>query len=154
MNRMIDMDPVETREWLDSLHAVLKHDGAERASFLIDALTNEGQSAGLGAPSAVKTPYINTLPTEHSERANWDREIEHRIRSIIRWNAVAIILRANKDSSELGGHIVAFNQPRRFTILASVTPGTRRPTSMAAILFIFRVTPLQASTPALSWKAG
>ena len=106
MTALLDIDPVETREWLDSLHAVLKYDGAERASFLISELTNEGQNAGLGAPFAITTPYTNTLPAERSEHATWDRDIEHRIRWIIRWNAVAIILRANKNSSDLFAHPV------------------------------------------------
>src|SRR5690242_2324192 len=108
MPKLTDIDPIETREWLESFQAVLKNDGAERASFLINELTDEGQNAGLGTPFAINTPYINTIRAEGSERAKWDREIEHRIRSAIRWNAVAIILRANKDSSELGGHIASF----------------------------------------------
>jgi len=103
MAKLIDIDPLETREWLDSLHAVLQHEGAERASYLIDQLTEEAQHAGLGVPFALNTAYVNTLPPQQSEHASWDRDIEHRIRSIIRWNAVAIILRANKKSSELGG---------------------------------------------------
>ena len=92
----------------NSLHAVLQHNGAERASFLIGELTDAAQGAGLGAPFAINTPYINTLSADRGEHASWDRDIEHRIRSIIRWNAVAIILRANKHSSELGGHIASF----------------------------------------------
>jgi pyruvate dehydrogenase E1 component len=103
-----DIDPIETREWLDSLHAILQHEGSERAAFIIDQLTEEAYRSGLGAPFALNTPYVNTISPEHGEHAKWDRDIEHRIRSIIRWNAVAIILRANKHSSELGGHIASF----------------------------------------------
>jgi pyruvate dehydrogenase E1 component len=108
MAKAADIDPLETREWLDSLHAVLQHGGAARASFLIGKLTDAAQSAGLGAPFAINTPYVNTLSAEGGEHPSWNRDTEHRIRSIIRWNAVAIILRANKDSSELGGHIASF----------------------------------------------
>jgi len=108
MAKSVDIDPLETQEWLDSLHAVLQHEGPERATYLIDQLTDEAQRSGLGAPFALNTPYVNTLSVAHSEHANWDRAIEHRIRSVIRWNAVAIILRANKKSSELGGHIASF----------------------------------------------
>ena len=108
MAKLVDIDPLETREWLDSLHAVLQHEGAERASYLIDQLNEEAQHAGLGAAIALNTPYVNTLSPEQSAHTSWDRDIEHRIRSIIRWNAVAIILRANKKSSELGGHIASF----------------------------------------------
>ena len=108
MAKAADIDPLETREWLDSLHAVLQHNGSERASFLIGELNDAAQGAGLGAPFAINTPYINTLSADRGEHASWDRDIEHRIRSIIRWNALAIILRANKHSSELGGHIASF----------------------------------------------
>jgi pyruvate dehydrogenase E1 component len=104
----LDPDTVETGEWIDSLRAILHHRGSDRASFLLERLTAEAQRAGATAPSGLNTPYVNTIPPEREERANWDRDIEHRIRSIIRWNAVAIVLRANKESSELGGHIASF----------------------------------------------
>src|SRR4029450_12063885 len=100
-----DPDAVETGEWIDSLRAVLHHRRSDPATFLIERLTAEAQRAGAAATFALNTPYVNTIPPEREERANWDRDIEHRIRSIIRWNAVAIILRSNKGSSELGGHI-------------------------------------------------
>ncbi len=103
-----DPDAVETGEWIDSLRAVLHHRGSDRATFLLERLTAEAQRAGAVATFALNTPYVNTIPPEREERANWDRDVEHRIRSIIRWNAVAIILRANKNSSELGGHIASF----------------------------------------------
>src|SRR5215475_4364949 len=108
MLAMTDADPVETGEWIDSLRAVVHHQGRERASFLLDRLSEEAQLVGASAPLTLNTPYVNTIPPEREERANWDRDIEHRIRSIIRWNAVAIILRANKGASELGGHIASF----------------------------------------------
>ena len=108
MTQLQDVDPIETQEWLDSLHAVLQHEGASRASYLLDQLTDEAQRAGLNASFNLATPYVNTIPPEQGEHAKWNREIEHRIRSIIRWNAVAIVLRANKASSELGGHIASF----------------------------------------------
>ncbi len=103
-----DPDAVETGEWIDSLRAVLHHRGSDRATFLLERLTAEAQRAGAVATFALNTPYVNTIPPEREERTNWDRDVEHRIRSIIRWNAVAIILRANKNSSELGGHIASF----------------------------------------------
>jgi len=103
-----DADAVETAEWIDSLRAVLHHQGPDRATFLLEKLNEEAQRAGVHADYALNTPYVNTIAPERQERASWDRDIEHRIRSIIRWNAVAIILRANKESSELGGHIASF----------------------------------------------
>src|SRR6266540_4625957 len=101
-----DPDAVETGEWIDSLRAVLHHRGSDRATFLLERLTAEAQRAGAAATFALNTPYVNTIPPEREERANWDRDVEHSIRSIIRWNAVAIILRANKNSSEHGGHLI------------------------------------------------
>src|SRR5436305_6877458 len=108
MRGSTDPDTLETGEWIDSLRAVLHHQGPDRAAFLLEKLTDEAQRAGVAAPFSLNTPYVNTIPPEREERASWDRAIEHRIRSIIRWNAVAIILRANKESSELGGHIASF----------------------------------------------
>ena len=108
MTPTVDVDPLETREWLDSLHAVLQHEGEARVSYLLDQLTDEAHRAGLSTSATLTTPYVNTIFPERAERPKWDRDIEHRIRSIIRWNAVAIILRANKHSSELGGHIASF----------------------------------------------
>src|ERR1043166_571905 len=108
MGAMQDVDPVETAEWVDSLRAVLHHQGPDRAAFLIESLTDAARRNGVSAPFALNTPYVNTIPVEREERAEWDRDIEHRIRSVIPWNAVAIILRANKESSELGGHIASF----------------------------------------------
>src|SRR5205807_220938 len=108
MERMQDLDPVETGEWVDSLRAVLHHEGSVRATYLLEMLAEEARRAGIVQPSTLNTPYVNTIPPEREERADWDRDIEHKIRSAIRWNAVAIILRANKESSELGGHIASF----------------------------------------------
>ena len=81
---------------------------AARVSYLLDQLTDEANRAGLSTPSTLTTPYVNTISPDRGEVPKWDRDIEHKIRSIIRWNAVAIILRANKHSSELGGHIASF----------------------------------------------
>jgi pyruvate dehydrogenase complex dehydrogenase (E1) component len=104
----MDTDSVETTKWTESLRAVIQNHGLGRASFILDQLRGEAQRAGVVLPFTVSTAYIDTIPPEREERVNWDRDIEHRIRSIIRWNAIAIILRANKESSELGGHIASF----------------------------------------------
>src|SRR6476646_11799107 len=93
MSVSTDPDTSETSEWLDSLRAVLHHQGPARAAFLLARLTDEAYRVGVPVPSAANTPYINTIPPEREARADWDRDIEHRIRSVIRWNAVAIILR-------------------------------------------------------------
>jgi len=103
-----DLDPLETREWLDSLEAVIDAEGTDRAHFLLENLIGIACSSGVYFPYNANTPYVNTIPLDHEQRSPGNREIERRIRSIIRWNAVAIILSANKESSELGGHIASF----------------------------------------------
>ena len=108
MNANLDPDGIETAEWIDLLRAVLLHQGPDRVSFLLDRLADEAKRIGVPVLAASNTPYVNTIPVEQEITADWDRAIEHRIRSVIRWNAVAIILRANKTSSELGGHIASF----------------------------------------------
>ena len=69
MTQLQDVDPIETQEWLDSLHAVLQHEGAARASYLLDQLTDEAQRAGLNASFNLATPYVNTIPPEQGEHA-------------------------------------------------------------------------------------
>ncbi len=103
-----DIDPEETREWLDALDAVIDAEGVDRGHFLLENLLTKARSRGAFLPYNANTPYVNTIPVELEPRSPGNREIERRIRSIIRWNAVAIILRANATSSELGGHIASF----------------------------------------------
>jgi pyruvate dehydrogenase E1 component len=103
-----DLDPVETREWLDSLDGVIEVEGPERAHYLLDKLIGGARRRGAPVPYSATTPYLNTIPVYKQPHHPGDRTLEHRIRSIIRWNAMAIVLRANKHSSELGGHIASF----------------------------------------------
>ena len=103
-----DLDPLETQEWLDALKAVQQYQGSERANFLVDKLVQEARRQGIYIPASLNTAYRNTIPVDKEERTPGNRDIEHKIRSAVRWNAVAIILRANKESSELGGHIASF----------------------------------------------
>src|ERR671938_248656 len=108
MNDIRDSDPVETREWLESLGGVIAYEGPERAHYLLDRVIDEARRKGAPVPYSANTPYLNTIPVERQAPHPGDRAIEHRIRSVIRWNALAIVLRANKTSSELGGHIASF----------------------------------------------
>src|SRR5256886_690200 len=103
-----DLDPLETREWLDALSAVRGHRGNDRAEFVVNAVIDAARSGGLGIQQTLTTPYCNTIPPDRQPALPGDRAIEHKLRSIIRWNALAIVLRANKESSELGGHIASF----------------------------------------------
>jgi pyruvate dehydrogenase E1 component len=104
----VDADPLETQDWRDALDGVLEFEGPERAYFLLDQVLREARRKGAPVPYSANTPYLNTIPPDKQERHPGDRAIEHRIRSFIRWNALAIVLRANKESSELGGHIASF----------------------------------------------
>src|SRR5687767_13267360 len=108
MDRTTDNDPVETREWREALGSVLAFEGPERAHFLLEQVIEEARRKGAPVPYSANTPYLNTIPPDREAKHRGDRAIEHRIRSFIRWNALAIVLRANKESSELGGHIASF----------------------------------------------
>src|SRR6202048_1287062 len=108
MDAVRDEDPVETQEWRDALGSVLAFEGPERVHFLLRAIVTEARRQGAPVPYSANTPYLNTIPPQQEERHLGDRATEHRIRSLIRWNAVATVLRANKVSSELGGHIASF----------------------------------------------
>ena len=108
METQTDIDPEETAEWLDALDAVIDAEGVDRGHFLLENLITKARSKGAFLPYNANTPYVNTIPVELEPRSPGNREIERRIRSIIRWNAVAIILRANAVTSELGGHIASF----------------------------------------------
>ena len=103
-----DMDPLETQDWLESLSAVISKDGNQRAHFLIKELINKAYREGANIPYTQNTPYINTIPPEAEVKSNGDQNIERRIRSFIRWNAAAMVVRANKKFPELGGHIGTF----------------------------------------------
>ena len=151
MERLQDLDPVETGEWIDSLRAVLHHQGPARATYLLEKLAEEAGRAGIAQPSMLNTPYVNTIAPEREERADWDRDIEHRIRSIIRWNAVAIILRANKESSAISP---ASSRPRPSTTSDSGISGTRPRRPTAATSSMCRGTRRPASTPAPSSRDG
>ncbi len=103
-----DKDPQETREWLDALEGVLEAEGPERAHYLLEHLVDKARRSGAYLPYNAQTAYINTIPPAAEEPLPGDQESGHRIRSLIRWNAIAMVLRANRESSELGGHIASF----------------------------------------------
>jgi pyruvate dehydrogenase E1 component len=103
-----DHDPRETQEWLESLKAVLDHDGAERAHQLLERMVELTRRAGGNLPFHPTTEYINTIPAENEPAMPGDLAMEWRIRSIIRWNAMAMVVRANRKPGELGGHIASF----------------------------------------------
>jgi len=108
MENLPDYDPQETKEWLDALESVLDNEGPERAHFLISQLIDKARLAGTDLPFSANTPYLNTIALDKEERSPGNHELEHRLRALMRWNAMVIVLNANKDSSELGGHIASF----------------------------------------------
>ncbi|MCK4834612.1 MAG: pyruvate dehydrogenase (acetyl-transferring), homodimeric type, partial [Gammaproteobacteria bacterium] len=108
MTELHDIDPLETQEWLDALNAVIENEGVERAHFLLEQLIDDARRNGANLPFTNNTAYLNTIPTHLEQASPGDRALENRIRSFIRWNAMAMVVRANKESSELGGHIASF----------------------------------------------
>jgi pyruvate dehydrogenase E1 component len=103
-----DIDAVETSEWVEAVDAVVAHDGPDRARELLTSAIERAQHRGTGPIASLNTPYVNTIPVEIEPPFPGDPAIERRLRSIVRWNAIAIVVRANKVSSELGGHIATF----------------------------------------------
>src|SRR5438105_4942214 len=102
------LDEVETREWLDSLDYVFERGGPERVQALFAQLHRHAQQAGIKLPFTANTPYINTIPVEQQPVYPGSREIERRIKSLVRWNALAMVVRANREESGIGGHISTF----------------------------------------------
>src|SRR5687768_7546961 len=103
-----DPDPTETREWVESIKAVIDNGGPERAHQLLDHMVELTRRAGAHLPFAPTTEYINTIPAQLEAKSPGDHAMEWRIRSIIRWNALAMVVRANRKPGELGGHIASF----------------------------------------------
>ncbi len=102
-----DIDPHETTEWLEALEAVLKIEGAERAHYLLEKLIEKARREGADIPFSANTDYVNTLPVFKQAKYPGDTTIEHKIRSYVRWNAMVMVLRANKDTN-VGGHIASY----------------------------------------------
>ncbi|WP_018881665.1 MULTISPECIES: pyruvate dehydrogenase (acetyl-transferring), homodimeric type [unclassified Thioalkalivibrio] len=103
-----DIDPQETQEWIDALASVLETDGPERAHALLERLVDKARRSGAYLPYSANTAYVNTIPTHLEPEYPGDGAVEHRIRSYIRWNAMAMVVKANRASAELGGHIATF----------------------------------------------
>jgi pyruvate dehydrogenase E1 component len=103
-----DVDPAETAEWLESLRYVLEQKGPKRVSYLLSVLKEQAYREGIELPFTANTPYLNTIPVEKQPVYPGNREIERRIKSIIRWNAMAMVTRANRVSAGIGGHISTY----------------------------------------------
>jgi len=103
-----DPDALETQEWLDALDAVLEREGAYRAHYLIERLIEKARRSGAYIPFSANTAYINTIPPHLEEKSPGDPALEERIRSYVRWNAMAMVVRANRGEGDLGGHIASY----------------------------------------------
>ena len=103
-----DIDPIESREWQDAVEDVIARDGADRAHYLLDKAVQQARASGANLPFSATTPYQNTIPADDQADFPGDMDMEWRIRTINRWNAMATVVRRNKESSEYGGHIASF----------------------------------------------
>ncbi|MEN3273776.1 MAG: pyruvate dehydrogenase component, partial [Actinomycetota bacterium] len=103
-----DIDPAETKEWLESLDAVVNAQGKARARYIVSALLERARELQVGLPATISTPYVNTIPPEQQAWFPGDENIERRIRAFIRWNAAAMVVRANKHFDAIGGHLATY----------------------------------------------
>src|SRR6185312_9669761 len=107
----VDIDAVETSEWVEALDAVVTHDGPDRARQILTRVVERAQHAGTGPIASLNTPYLNTIPAEREAQLPGGADgaaIERRLRSIVRWNAMAMVVRANERSHGIGGHIASY----------------------------------------------
>ncbi len=147
-----DPDPTETREWVESLKAVIDNDGPERAHQLLDGMVELTRRAGAHLPFAPTTEYINTISPTLEAKSPGDSAMEWRIRSIIRWNALAMVVRANRKPGDLGGHIASFASAA--TLYDVGFNHFWRGPSIRATCSTSRATARRASMRAASWKAA
>jgi pyruvate dehydrogenase E1 component len=103
-----DTDAAETGEWIEALDAVVAHDGPDRAREILIPVVERAQRAGTGPIASLNTPYVNTIPPEREAQLPGDPAVERQLRSIIRWNAVAMVVRGNNFAAEIGGHIASY----------------------------------------------
>ena len=106
--RRQDLDPTETQEWVEALEAVVERDGPGRAHFLIESLIEKARRRGAYLPYSAETAYLNTIPRHQEAKRPGDAALERRIKSILRWNAAVMVVRANRENSGLGGHIATY----------------------------------------------
>ena len=101
-----DADPIESREWLEAFDAVIEAEGRERATFLLRKLLDRARARRVALPPVLNTPYCNTIPLSEQPQYPGNLDVENRISAIVRWNALAMVVRANREHAELGGHIL------------------------------------------------
>jgi pyruvate dehydrogenase E1 component len=104
----VDQDPQETRDWLESLDGVIEHEGGDKATYLLNELNNQARDKGVRPPDTTITPYANTIPPENAEKIPSDSLTAMNVAAYVRWNAMAMVAKANKSPDGLGGHIASF----------------------------------------------
>ncbi|BBC39955.1 TPA: pyruvate dehydrogenase (acetyl-transferring), homodimeric type [Photobacterium damselae] len=109
-----DVDALETQEWLAALESVVREEGLERAQYLLEQVLDKARLDGVDMPTGITTNYINTIPADKEPAYPGDTTLERRIRSIIRWNAIMIVLRASKKDLDLGGHMASYQSASAF----------------------------------------
>ena len=153
-------EPEQTEEekWLESLETVieftLKDKGPQKTARFLDSLTDRLRARGVDVPRLVSTPYINTIPADKQPAFPGDREMERRIKSYIRWNAMAMVVNANREHSGSAATSRPTPRRRRFTRLASTISSAGARKISSGTWFISRATPRPAFMPARSWKAA
>jgi pyruvate dehydrogenase E1 component len=124
----MDLDSQETREWMDALSAVIQAEGPERAHFLLEQLLEHARQSSIDMPFSANTAYVNTIEPDQEEHCPGNLEIEERLRAYMRWNAMAMVVKANRhhpvDGGDLGGHIGSFASLATCLARVSTTSGT------------------------------
>ncbi len=118
-----DSDPVETQEWIDALDDMVRVNGKERADFLLRRVLKRARQLQVGLPGLIRSRYINTISQEQEPPFPGDEEMEKRIRRIVRWNAVAMVLRANTRFSGIGGHLATYASAGSISVLTATISG-------------------------------
>ena len=149
-----DPDPTETREWIESMRAVIDREGAQRAHQLLEGMVEVARRAGAHLPFQPTTEYINTIPPHLEAKSPGDAAMEWRIRSLIRWNAMAMVVRANRKPGDLGGHIASFASAATLYDVGSTISGAAPKATTPATSSASRATARPASTRAASSKAA
>jgi hypothetical protein len=143
-----DLNPQETAEWIESLDEVIDSSGPDRARYLIEKLMERAGEFGVSITGPLNTPYINTIPPEEEVPYPGDRDLERRIRHYVRWNALAMVVRANKYDDNIGGHISTYASLGRITFSAPPSTASR------AIWFTIRGMLRRACMRGPTWKGG
>ena len=109
MTDFVDNDPQETQEWLDSLESIIEVEGGNKAHHILEKLIDMARRSGINLPYSANTAYVNSIPVDQQQRIAGDPEMEHKLRSYIRWNAMAMVTKANLKPGAVGGHIASFS---------------------------------------------